>query len=199
MVFAFICYGWQLVIHNYFAGLATRRLGSLYFHKLFATQFLATSIYVYTTISAMTLNDKFLGFLLLLASVAIFLYYTVWVLVLVCNHALKCHHSAFLHKYLNFWQTFLEVGNPVNRYFLPKEYAIAIPSVLLAAGLFVVGIFIGTVLIKEGQKTKISWLYNGRTFKRKCSNCLFYKIMHKIITFWGSWFVFKLFTQTGVA
>eukprot|EP01036_Dinobryon_divergens_P022100 gene22101-30335_t len=82
----------------------------------------------------MTLNDKFLGFLLLLASVAIFLYYTVWVLVL----------------------TFLEVGNPVNRYFLPKEYAIAIPSVLLAAGLFVVGIFIGTVLIKEGQKTKIS-------------------------------------------
>ena len=62
----------------------------------------------------------------------------------------------FITISVNLLQSFLEIGHPLFEYFLPKEYAIAIPSFLLATGLVVVGIFIGTVMIKEGRKAKIS-------------------------------------------
>ena len=51
-------------------------------------------------------------------------------------------------------QPFLEEGNPILQYFLPKEYAISIPATLLVVGLTVVGIFIGVTLSKFANNRK---------------------------------------------
>jgi hypothetical protein len=48
----------------------------------------------------------------------------------------------------------VQIGHPLYQFFLPKEYAIAIPSILLTVGLLVVGIALGFLLVKESQKSK---------------------------------------------
>lgn len=80
----------------------------------------------------MALSDKVVGSILLFLSVVIFVYYSIWVLVL----------------------PFVEKDHPVFAYFLPKEYAVAIPASLLFFVVLFVGIFIGIVLIKEARKKK---------------------------------------------
>lgn len=55
---------------------------------------------------------------------------------------------------LRFEQPFVEENHPIHNFFLAKEYAIAIPAVVLVLGLVVIGVFIGTVMIKEAQKSK---------------------------------------------
>lgn len=102
----------------------------------------------------MSFSDKLLGLILVLISTFILLYYTVWVIVLVSR---KYYGNCFIRSIIGIMrQPFVEEGNPLFGYFLDKEYAIAIPSVLFAIGLIVVGAFIGAVLVKEGQKAKKS-------------------------------------------
>jgi hypothetical protein len=48
----------------------------------------------------------------------------------------------------------VEKNHPIFNFFLAKEYAIAIPAALLVFAIVVVGIFIGTVLIRESNKAK---------------------------------------------
>ncbi|KAJ1428529.1 dolichol phosphate-mannose biosynthesis regulatory, partial [Ochromonadaceae sp. CCMP2298] len=80
----------------------------------------------------MAYSDKILGAFLLALSFSIFVYYSVWVLLL----------------------PFVEVGSPLWDYFLAKEYAISIPATLLVIGLVVVGMFIGITLSRLGAKKK---------------------------------------------
>eukprot|EP01040_Poterioochromonas_malhamensis_P004008 gene4008-4287_t len=80
----------------------------------------------------MSLSDKVIGSILVTLSIFIFVYYTFWVLIL----------------------PFIEKKNVIYNYFLPQEYAIAIPAILLVTGIVVIGSFIGYVLIKESSKKK---------------------------------------------
>jgi len=48
----------------------------------------------------------------------------------------------------------VEEGNAIFQFFLPKEYAIAIPATLLVAALVVVGTFIGITLSRLSSNRK---------------------------------------------
>ena len=57
------------------------------------------------------------GFLLVLSSIALFLYYTFWAAVL----------------------PFVEPEHPIHAYFLPRKYVVIIPSIILVLGIGVLG------------------------------------------------------------
>lgn len=63
---------------------------------------------------------------------AVFSYYTAWVFLL----------------------PFLEQDNLLQSFFLPREYAIKLPILLLLLAALGVGSFVGNVLIKNAQKEK---------------------------------------------
>lgn len=64
---------------------------------------------------------------------AVFGYYTIWVFVL----------------------PFVDESSDINKLFLPRQYAITIPLVLLIIGGVGVVSFIANVLIKEANKKKL--------------------------------------------
>ncbi|QPG74325.1 hypothetical protein FOA43_001652 [Brettanomyces nanus] len=74
--------------------------------------------------------DQLIGLLMLLAATAIFVYYSIWTFVL----------------------PFLDEDQFIQKFFLPREYAIKIPVVLLIIGVTLIGIFISNVLIKSTKK-----------------------------------------------
>lgn len=63
---------------------------------------------------------------------AVFVYYSTWVLVL----------------------PFVDDSSVLQSFFLPRDYAIKIPILLLLIGGVGVGSFIGSVLVKEANKKK---------------------------------------------
>ena len=104
-------------------------------------------------LAQMAVGDKLLGLILLLAAGFIFVYYTVWVLVLVS----KTNKNFCLKRNLtpvNFdMQPFVEEKAVLNL-FPPRIYAIAIPAALLVLAITLIGSFIGLVLINESKKSK---------------------------------------------
>lgn len=62
----------------------------------------------------------------------VFTYYTTWVFVL----------------------PFINEDNILNQFFLPRDYAIKLPILLLFVAALGVGTFVGKVLIKNQQKQK---------------------------------------------
>ena len=103
----------------------------------------------------MSVSDKILGLILLLASGVIFVYYTIWVLILV---SILCKmHIVFLQSHNLIFhpppQPFVEEPAVLNL-FPPRIYAIAIPAFVLVLAISIIGAFIGTVLIKESKKKK---------------------------------------------
>lgn len=64
---------------------------------------------------------------------AVFSYYTAWVFLL----------------------PFLEDDNILQGFFLPRDYAIKLPLLLLLLGFLAVGSFIGKVMISNAQKEKL--------------------------------------------
>ncbi|KAK6464888.1 dolichol phosphate-mannose biosynthesis regulatory [Scheffersomyces coipomensis] len=66
-------------------------------------------------------------------AIAVFTYYTTWVFVL----------------------PFVDESNIINSFFLPRDYAIKLPLLLLLLAGLAVGTFIGNVLIKKAQKEKL--------------------------------------------
>lgn len=64
---------------------------------------------------------------------AVFSYYTAWVFLL----------------------PFLDDDNVLQGFFLPREYAIKLPLLLLSIGFLAVGSFIGKVLVNNSQKEKL--------------------------------------------
>lgn len=65
-------------------------------------------------------------------AIAVFTYYTVWVFVL----------------------PFVDETNVLNSFFLPRDYAIKLPLLLLLVSALGVGTFIGRTLIKKAEKEK---------------------------------------------
>ncbi|XP_072488645.1 dolichol phosphate-mannose biosynthesis regulatory protein [Notamacropus eugenii] len=79
-----------------------------------------------------TATDQVVGFGLVVFSLVIFVYYTIWVIIL----------------------PFIDSDHIIHKYFLPRDYAIIIP---LAAGLFLllfVGLFITYVMLKNRKPAK---------------------------------------------
>jgi len=72
-------------------------------------------------------SDRACGAALVTLSVAIFAYYTLWVIFL----------------------PFIDIGHPLHSYFLPQEYAISIPLLLIAFVLCAVVTFLGCVMINS--------------------------------------------------
>lgn len=64
--------------------------------------------------------------------------------------------ATIVFVYYTFWTfalPFVDESHPIVQLFPPREWIIRIPALLLIAGLFVVGTFIGTVVIR-GQKKR---------------------------------------------
>lgn len=64
---------------------------------------------------------------------AVFSYYSAWVFLL----------------------PFLDDDNVLQGFFLPREYAIKLPLLLLLLGFLAVGSFIGKVMVNNAQKEKL--------------------------------------------
>ncbi|KYR00134.1 dolichyl-phosphate mannosyltransferase 2 regulatory subunit [Tieghemostelium lacteum] len=75
----------------------------------------------------MSLSDKCIGAVMLLFSIFVFVYYTIWVMV----------------------TPFIDRDHWVQSYFLPREYGIIIPLVLLVLGITSIGTFLGLVMVKS--------------------------------------------------
>jgi len=76
-------------------------------------------------------SDQAAGYGMVSLALAIFSYYTVWVVIL----------------------PFVDNAHPVHNYFLPQTYAIMVPVVAGVLALIGLGVFIGIVSMKN-QKTK---------------------------------------------
>lgn len=70
---------------------------------------------------------------MLAVATGVFTYYTAWVFLL----------------------PFLDSDNFLQNFFLPREYAIRLPLLLLLLAVLAVGSFVGNVLIKNAQKEKL--------------------------------------------
>ena len=94
-----------------------------------------------------------LGLILLLAAGFIFVYYTIWVLILVSKTKNSFCSKCNLTPVNLDLQPFVEEKAVLNL-FPPRIYAIAIPAALLVLAITLIGSFIGLVLINESKKSK---------------------------------------------
>ncbi|CAG9972179.1 unnamed protein product [Clonostachys rosea] len=74
--------------------------------------------------------DRLVGLAMLVAASVIFLYYTVWTLLM----------------------PFVDDDHILQNFFLPRVWAIRIPVILLLVGSAVVGSFLGVVMIRSNRK-----------------------------------------------
>jgi len=75
-------------------------------------------------------SDKALGSVMLLAASVVFIYYTIWAILL----------------------PFFDISNPIHGWFLPREWAVRLPAFILVVGLSAVGFFLGSTIMKEKRK-----------------------------------------------
>ncbi|XP_010719132.1 dolichol phosphate-mannose biosynthesis regulatory protein [Meleagris gallopavo] len=74
-----------------------------------------------------TATDRAVGFGLVAFSLILFVYYTLWIIVL----------------------PFIDSDHSIHRYFLPREYAVIIPMVAGLLLLLFIGVFIMVVMWKS--------------------------------------------------
>ncbi|OAR00793.1 hypothetical protein LLEC1_07452, partial [Akanthomyces lecanii] len=74
--------------------------------------------------------DRLVGLAMLVAATVVFLYYTVWTLLM----------------------PFVDDDHPLQNFFLPRVWAIRIPVILILLGSAVVGSFLGMVMIRSNRK-----------------------------------------------
>ncbi|OAQ70168.1 dolichol phosphate-mannose biosynthesis regulatory protein (DPM2) domain-containing protein [Pochonia chlamydosporia 170] len=74
--------------------------------------------------------DKLVGLAMLVAASVVFLYYTIWTLIM----------------------PFVDEYHALQDFFLPREWAIRIPVILVLLGSAVVGSFLGLVMIRSNRK-----------------------------------------------
>jgi dolichyl-phosphate mannosyltransferase polypeptide 2 regulatory subunit len=84
---------------------------------------------------------------MLVAATAIFVYYTVWTLFMVCFIL-----SPGTDMDTNFIQPFVDDDHILHSLFLPRVWAIRIPVILIILGTTVVGSFLSVVMIRSNRK-----------------------------------------------
>ncbi|KAG0260714.1 hypothetical protein DFQ27_003411 [Actinomortierella ambigua] len=77
-------------------------------------------------------QDKVVGASLLIFSTTVFVYYTLWAIVM----------------------PFVDESYYLHSYFPPREYAIRVPCVILVLGLTVILSFLSMVMIKSKKRTE---------------------------------------------
>ncbi|XP_061208298.1 dolichol phosphate-mannose biosynthesis regulatory protein [Neopsephotus bourkii] len=81
-----------------------------------------------------TATDQVVGFGLVTFSALLFVYYTLWIIVL----------------------PFIDSDHSIHQYFLPREYAVLIPVVAGLLLLLFIGVFITVVMWKNRKPVKKS-------------------------------------------
>ncbi|KAF8471796.1 dolichol phosphate-mannose biosynthesis regulatory protein Dpm2 [Kalaharituber pfeilii] len=76
--------------------------------------------------------DKLAGLAMLLVASFVFLYYSIWTLLM----------------------PFVDPGHPLHDLFPPRVWAIRIPVIIILVGLAVVGSFVSVVMIRSGKKAR---------------------------------------------
>ncbi|KAL2213255.1 dolichol phosphate-mannose biosynthesis regulatory [Sarocladium strictum] len=74
--------------------------------------------------------DKLVGLAMLVAATVVFLYYTIWTLLM----------------------PFVDDDHPLHSFFPPRVWAIRIPVILILVGSAVVGSFLAMVMIRSNRK-----------------------------------------------
>ncbi|KAI9734529.1 MAG: hypothetical protein M1834_002130 [Cirrosporium novae-zelandiae] len=74
--------------------------------------------------------DKLVGAAMLVIATTVFLYYTIWTLLM----------------------PFVDTDHPLHDLFPPRVWAIRIPVILILLGSAVVGSFLGVIMIRSNQK-----------------------------------------------
>ncbi|CAK7266009.1 Dolichol phosphate-mannose biosynthesis regulatory protein [Sporothrix epigloea] len=74
--------------------------------------------------------DKIAGLAMLVAASVLFLYYTIWALLM----------------------PFVDADHPLQNFFPPRVWAIRIPVILILLGSAVVGTFLSMVMIRSNRK-----------------------------------------------
>ncbi|KAK3379364.1 dolichol phosphate-mannose biosynthesis regulatory protein [Lasiosphaeria ovina] len=74
--------------------------------------------------------DKLVGLAMLVAATVVFLYYTIWTLLM----------------------PFVDSDHPLQNFFPPRVWAIRIPVMLVLVGCAVVGSFLSVVMIRSNRK-----------------------------------------------
>lgn len=96
-----------------------------------------------------------MGLVLLLISIVVYAYYTIWVLLTVSEP--PRHGSFLLHHRLTLClctQPFIDEDHEIQRFFLPYHYAITIPAVLLVLLFSGAATFIGLVMLRSKSPKK---------------------------------------------
>lgn len=93
--------------------------------------------------------DKLVGLAMLVAATVVFLYYTVWTLLMVRTQSLRCGPPFANSRHP---QPFVDDDHPLQNFFLPRVWAIRIPVILILLGSAVVGSFLGMVMIRSNRK-----------------------------------------------
>ncbi|RDB21106.1 Dolichol phosphate-mannose biosynthesis regulatory protein [Hypsizygus marmoreus] len=75
-------------------------------------------------------SDKALGGTMLLTAAVVFIYYTIWAILL----------------------PFFDPSSQLHDFFPPREWAVRIPAFILVIGLSVIGAFVGSTVVKEKRK-----------------------------------------------
>ena len=83
---------------------------------------------------------------MLMVASAVFLYYTVWTLLMVMHIITRYLQAA------NPSQPFVDPDQPIQNLFPPRVWAIRIPVILILLGSAVVGSFLGVVMIRSNRK-----------------------------------------------
>ncbi|RPA83591.1 dolichyl-phosphate mannosyltransferase polypeptide 2 [Ascobolus immersus RN42] len=76
--------------------------------------------------------DILASLVMLLTATFVFIYYTVWTLLM----------------------PFVDHDHPLHTFFPPRSWAIKIPVILILAGCAVVGSFLSVVMIRSGRKAR---------------------------------------------
>ncbi|ODV89493.1 hypothetical protein CANCADRAFT_139932 [Tortispora caseinolytica NRRL Y-17796] len=76
--------------------------------------------------------DKLVGLAMITVATVVFVYYTIWALIL----------------------PFVDEPNPIHQFFPAREWAVRIPLALLLVGLTAIGSFIGMVMVRTAAKEK---------------------------------------------
>ncbi|KAK4123862.1 dolichol phosphate-mannose biosynthesis regulatory [Parathielavia appendiculata] len=74
--------------------------------------------------------DKLVGLAMLVAASVVFLYYTIWTLLM----------------------PFVDSDHPLQAFFPPRVWAIRVPVILILLGCAVVGSFLSVVMIRSNRK-----------------------------------------------
>lgn len=91
---------------------------------------------------------------MLVAATVVFLYYSVWTLLMVRSSSpLRFPPSQRAnHRLSPLRQPFVDSDHPLQNFFPPRVWAIRIPVILILVGSAVVGSFLSVVMIRSNRK-----------------------------------------------